>query len=74
MPSCILTVSSSEIFTQTRDSCTCFTTQMLQNKELLSRKQWHPKIGNADRTVRFLAFKMYILLRSEIKLRHKERN
>ena len=35
---------------------------MLQNKELLSLKQWHLKIHYADRTVCCIAFKRYILL------------
>ena len=38
----------------------CFTTHMLQNKELLLLK--HFKIGYTDRTVSFISFKRYILL------------
>ena len=41
---------------------TCFTTNMLQNEELLSLKQWHLKIGYTDRTVSFNASKQFILL------------
>ena len=41
-----------------RSPRTCFTIHMLQNKELLSQKQWHLKIGYADRTVSFNAFQM----------------
>ena len=38
------------------------TTHMLQNKELLSLKQWYHKIRYKDRTVSFKAIQWYILL------------
>ena len=39
-----------------------FTIHMLQNKELLSLKQWHLIIGYIDRTMSFITFKQYIVL------------
>ena len=37
-----------------RSPCICFTTNMLQKKELLSQKQWHLKIGYTYRPVSFI--------------------
>ena len=45
-----------------RSPHTCFATHALQNKEQLSLKQWHLKIGYGDRSPSFNAFKQYILL------------
>ena len=36
-----------------RSPRTCFTAHTLQNKELLSLKQWHRRIGYADGIVSF---------------------
>ena len=52
---------------------TCFTTNMLQNKELLPLllKQWYLKIGYTDRTVSFIAFKRKLCLNECKKVRLK---
>ena len=47
---------------------------MLQNKELLSLKQWHFKIGYTDRTVSFIVSNGISCYHSDRKLHPEERN
>ena len=49
-------------FSKCREDDACFATHMLENKKLLSLKQWHLKIGYPDKIVSCNTIKRYILL------------